>query len=124
MEKSWVMMMHQIDEEHEEWERKREHVVHKHNDDAVCLTDALEILRGPVCHAGLRFLTGVRPRRGRFFHVLVAEHAAQHHSPPASNDLVLRGVDERVDAATGVDKHRKHLIEDDDRWHDPESCQD
>jgi len=39
---------------------------------------------------------------GHFFDVLPANHAAYDHLPPASDDLVLGGIDERVQATVAV----------------------
>ena len=50
-------------------------------------------------------------RHGRFLDVLTANHAIDDDLPPAPDDLVLGGVDERVQTAIAVGEHREQQVE-------------
>ena len=56
--------------------------------------------------------------------MLSANDTAHHHFPPASDDLVLRRIDERVETAAGVGEHRKQRIECPKYRHDLQRYQD
>ena len=74
-----------------------------------CSTNVLRVLRGHVDLSSGK-ARHCRLLQRRIAGVFAANHTVHHDLPPAPHDVVLGGVDERVQTAIAVGEHREEQL--------------